>query len=133
EGFPNSGHEARKLAGALRSPTFTIEKPYLAIRVAGRDAKARVVLNGLQLIQAPIYGGLAQAINHGEELRWMTFDLRMWKGQPAYLELLDEGPGFFAISEAWFADTPPPGEAGIKVALPNTAAIPADNENAFVK
>ena len=31
DGFPHSGREVRKLAGALRSPTFTIEKPYLAI------------------------------------------------------------------------------------------------------
>jgi Protein of unknown function (DUF1553)/Protein of unknown function (DUF1549)/Planctomycete cytochrome C len=118
DGFPNSGREARKLSGALRSPTFTIEKPFLAIRVAGRDGKARVVLNGLQLIMAPIYGGLAQGIGHGEELRWMVFDLRMWTGQRAYLELLDDGPGYVAISEAWFADNPPPGEPAMKVSLP---------------
>ncbi len=117
-GFPNSGSEARKLAGALRSPTFTIDKPFLAIRVAGREARARVVLNGLQLIQAPIYGGLAHGVNHGDELRWMVFDLQMWKGQRAYLELLDDGPGYIAISEAWFADNPPPNEPAAKVWLP---------------
>ena len=116
-GFPNSGREARKLAGALRSPTFVIDKSYLLVRMAGRDAKARLVLNGLQLIQAPIYGGLAQSVNHGEELRWIGFDLRMWKGQPAYLELLDDGPGYFAVSEAWFADSHPPSDPSPKVAL----------------
>jgi hypothetical protein len=115
DGFPHSGREARKLTGALRSPTFTIDKPYLAIRVAGREARARVVLNGLQLIQNPIYGGLAQTINHGDELRWMVFDLKMWKGQPAYLELLDETGGYVAVSEARFADSPPPNEPGAKV------------------
>ncbi len=128
DGFPHSGQEVRKLTGALRSPTFTIDKPFLAIRVAGKDAKARLILNGLQLVQAPIYGGLAQGINHGEELKWMVFDLRMWKGQPAYLELLDDGPGWVAISEAWFADTPPPGEAGVKVQLPDSPAT--DNAEA---
>ncbi len=116
--YPHSGQEVRKLPGALRSPTFTIEKPFFAIRVAGKDAKARLVLNGLQLIQNPIYGGLAHAINHGDELKWMVFDLRMWKGQPAYLELLDDGPGYVAISEAWFADSPPPAEPGVKVPQP---------------
>jgi len=129
DGFPHSGREVRKLPGALRSPTFKIEKPFLAIRVAGRDAKARLVLNGLQLIQDPIYGTLARGINHGEELRWMAFDLRMWKGQPAYLELLDEGPGYIAISEAWFADNPPPGEAAVKVPLPD-APPPGDTPEA---
>jgi hypothetical protein len=84
-------------------------------------------LNGLQLIQNPIYGGLAQAANHGDELKWMTFDLRMWKGQPAYLELLDEGPGWVAITEAWFADAPPPADNERKVTpweLPATHASP---------
>ncbi len=122
DGFPHSGLESRKLMGALRSPTFTIDKPYLAIRVAGQNARARLVLNGLQLIQNPIYGSLAQSVNHGEELKWMTFDLRMWKGQPAYLELLDDGPSWFAIAEAWFADAPPPGEPGTKVLSPDLPA-----------
>ena len=72
DGFPHSGRESKKLAGALRSPTFVIDKPYLAVRVAGQDAKARLILNGLQLIQNPIYGGLAQPVNHGDELRWMV-------------------------------------------------------------
>ncbi|QJW99520.1 PSD1 and planctomycete cytochrome C domain-containing protein [Frigoriglobus tundricola] len=122
EGFPHSGREAGKLIGALRSPTFTIDKPFLAVRTAGRDARARLILNGLQLIQDPIYGGLAQGINHGSELRWTVFDLRMWKGQPAYLELIDDGAGWVAISEARFADTLPPGEAGPQVPLPDPPA-----------
>jgi hypothetical protein len=118
EGFPHSGREVEKLAGSLRSPTFTIDKPFLAIRVAGRSGHARVILNGLQLIQNPIYGGLAQPINMGEEFRWLVFDLRMWKGQPAYLELLDDGPGYIAIREAWFADSPPPADPVEKVTRP---------------
>ena len=124
DGFPHSGREVRKLAGALRSPTFTIDKPYLAIRVAGREAKARVILNGLQLIQNPIYGGLAQPVNHGDELRWLVFDLRMWKGQPAYLELLDDGPGYVAVSEAWFADSPAAGRTGREGAAAGVARAP---------
>jgi cytochrome c553 len=117
DGFPHSGREAVQLAGALRSPTFTIEKRYLAVRVAGRDGKARVILNGLQLIQDPIYGGLAQPIHHGEELRWKVFDLAMWKGQRAYLELLDDGPGYVAIREAWFTDVPPASQPVAKVPI----------------
>ena len=58
-------------------------------------------------------------MNHGDELRWLAFDLKMWKGQPAYLELLDDGPGYIAIREAWFADSPPPDGPMQKVTLPN--------------
>ena len=118
DGYPHSGREVRKLSGELRSPTFTIDKPYLALRVAGREARARLVLNGLQLIQDPIYGELAHGINHGEEFRWLVFDLRMWKGQRAYLELLDDGPGYVAIREAWFSDAMPPADPVEKVTLP---------------
>jgi hypothetical protein len=117
-GFPHSGREVRKLEGSLRSPTFRIEQRYLAIRVAGRETRARLILNGLQLIKEPIYGGLEKSINHGEEFRWLVFDLAMWKGQPAYLELLDDGPGYVAIREAWLADSPPPADAAERVALP---------------
>ncbi|HEY3788227.1 MAG TPA: DUF1549 domain-containing protein, partial [Urbifossiella sp.] len=116
-GIPHTGREARKLAGALRSPTFIIDKPYLFLRAAGRDAKARFILNGIQLIQNPIYGGLAHAVNFGEDFRWVGYDLRMWKGQPAYFEMLDDGPGYFAVSEAWFADSHPPGDPTQKVSL----------------
>ena len=128
-GFPHGGRESKRLVGALRSPTFEIDRPFVAVRVAGRDARARVVLNGLQLIQAPIYGGLAQAVNHGEELRWVTFDVRMWKGQPAYLEFLDDGAGYVALSEAWFADAPPPAEPGEAVAAPPSADLPPASAN----
>lgn len=132
-GFPHSGREVEKLSGELRSPTFTITQPYLAIRVAGRHGRARVILNGLQLIQNPIYGGLAQPINHGDELQWMTFDLRMWTGESAYLELLDDGPGWVAIREAWFTDTPPRPEPGGKVPLPTLPNTTTDEAQALIQ
>ena len=86
-----------------------------------------MILNGLQLIKEPIYGGLAKPVNHGEELRWIVFDLTMWKGQPAYLELLDEGPGFVAIREAWFADAPPPADPVERIALPANPFAEVEN------
>ncbi len=107
---PHTATESERLQAALRSPTFTIDKPFLAVRIAGKAAHAQVILNGLQLIRDPIYGGLRKGIDHGEELRWLVFDLRMWKGQRAYLELLDDGPGYFAVTDVWFADTPPPAD-----------------------
>jgi hypothetical protein len=94
--------------------------------VAGRQAQARLILNGLQLIRDPIYGGLARKIDHGEEFRWLVFDLHLWPGQPAYVELLDNGPGYFAIREAWFADSPPPAEAGEVLPPPPSAAREQD-------
>jgi mono/diheme cytochrome c family protein len=106
-GHPHSGRESAALVGAIRSPTFTINAKYLAARVAGKGAHLRLILNNLQLIQAPIYGDLRRAIDHGEEFKWVVFDLSMWPGQAAYLELLDEGNGYAAMSEVRLAETKP--------------------------
>lgn len=106
-GYPHSGRESRNLRGTLRSPTFTIEKRFLAVRVAGKNAQLRLILNHLQLIQDPIYGGLRRVVDHGEEFRWIVFDLKMWPGQTCYLELIDDGPGYAAVRELRLSDSPP--------------------------
>lgn len=106
-GYPHSGRESVRLTAALRSPTMPVEKPFLAVRVAGQNTRVRFVLNGLELIRHPIYGGLEHKINHGLSFRWLTFDLSMWQGQPGYLEFLDEGPGWFAVIDVrWMMSRP---------------------------
>ena len=54
----HSGLLAGKLQGVLRSPTFTIERPKIFYRLWGTGGQVRLVVDGLQLIQDPIYGGL---------------------------------------------------------------------------
>ena len=103
EGPPFSGRDGVGFAGSLRSPTITLAKPFLGVRVAGKQTKVRLVVDGLQLIQDPIYGGLSRGIDH-DDYRWLNFDVRMWAGHAAYLEFLDEGPGTFAVSEVAFSD-----------------------------
>ncbi len=115
-GYPHSGRESLNLQGTLRSPTFPISKRYLAIRTAGKGTQLRLILNHLQLIQDPIYGGLKHAVQHGEEFRWVVIDLQMWQGQNAYIELIDDGPGYAAIREVRFLDSPP--AAGPKESCP---------------
>ncbi len=58
-GIAHSGTLSPALQGSLRSPTFTIAQKRIHYLLAGRQARVRLVLNGLQLIQDPIYGGLA--------------------------------------------------------------------------
>jgi hypothetical protein len=131
DGYPNSRRESARLAAALRSPTFVIDKRFVAARVAGKSAKARLVLNGLELIRAPIYGGLEQVVDHGDELRWVVFDLAMWKGQTAYLEFLDDGPGYFAVREVWFADAKPPAAEQESVDPPPAAPVDSPEAKKF--
>jgi hypothetical protein len=97
----------------------------LAVRVAGRGARVRLIVDTFQLIQAPIYGGLQRTVDHGDEYRWLVFDVARWKGHAAYLEFIDDGPGYIAVSEVVADDRPPANGPPDRAAPP--ATIPADD------
>ncbi len=101
----HSGLVSLRLQGTLRSQTFTIEKPYLHVRLAGRGSRLRVVLAGFQLIRNPIYGHLKIELGH-DQFRWYAIDLSKWPGQRAYLELVDHGNGYIALADAVWSDWP---------------------------
>jgi hypothetical protein len=99
---------SRWLHGAARSPNFTITNRYLHVLAAGQGTRARVIIENFQMIQDPIYGGLRKVINHAEP-RWITFDLAMWRGHRAYLELIDDptpdlagAAGSGLTADGWF-------------------------------
>jgi hypothetical protein len=106
-GLAHSGTLSTALAGTLRSPTFTISQKHIHYLLAGRKARVRLVLNGLQLIQEPIYGRLAFSVDN-DAVHWRSQDLSMWIGQRAYVEVLDDGPGYAALAAVAFSDTPAP-------------------------
>lgn len=90
-GFESGKASSRVLTpgmpGALRSPTFTLEKDRLAVRAAGEGASIRIILDNFQLIQDPIHGRLK--INVDEpEMKTYQIDVAMWKGTKAYIEIL---------------------------------------------
>jgi len=84
------------IQGALRSPTFIIEKDKLLVRAAGDTSIIRIIVDNFQLIQNPIYGGLQKKISESE-MTDHIFDLSMLKGHKAYIELL---PGC-TIAKDW--------------------------------
>jgi hypothetical protein len=120
-GLAHSGLVAEKMAGAIRSPTFTIGKKKILYRVAGKGGQVRLILDGLQLIQEPIYGGLAFGVNN-PALHWHVQDVSMWAGHRAYVEVLDDGPGHVAVEQILFADDGPPTDAPL--------VIPTDEKQA---
>ena len=94
-----------RLAGALRSPSFTIEHDYITVRAAGKQSLIRIVIDNFQLIRYPIYGGLERSVDN-DEMQDYLFDVGMWKGQPAYIELF---PGWdeseqFVIGDSSYID-----------------------------
>jgi hypothetical protein len=109
-GVAHSGLISDKLQGVLRSKTFVISKRKILYRVAGKGAQVNLILDGLQLIRDPIYGGLTFKVDHGDAMTWKVMDVSMWQGQKAYIEIIDDGPGFVAVDKVLFGDdsaTPP--------------------------
>lgn len=99
---------SRWLHGAARSPNFTITNRYLHLLAAGQGTRAKVIIENFQMIQDPIYGSLRKIINKAEPA-WITFDLAMWQGHRAYLEVLDDptpdlagAAGSGLTADGWF-------------------------------
>ncbi|MBI3410282.1 MAG: DUF1553 domain-containing protein [Planctomycetes bacterium] len=112
-------HSARlssKLQGTARTPTFLISKKRIHYHAAGSQSTVRLVLDGLHLIQEPIYGGLTFKLE-SKDMRWFTQDVSMWLGHRAYIEILDDGPGHAVLDRVIFSDESPPPES------PNTLLL----------
>ncbi len=106
-GTAHSGLLGDSLAGVLRSPTFTISKKYVWLHVGGRRGKVNIIIDGFQLIQDPIYGDLKFSVDSGETRAWRAVDLGMWQGHRAYIEFVDDGPGFISVDGIAFSDQTP--------------------------
>ncbi len=129
-GVAHSGLLLPRLEGSLRSPTFEITGPKIAYRAAGRGAVLRLIIDGFQRIQDPIYGGLIVRLDHGDELRWIVRDVSKWVGHRAYVEVLDRGAGYAALEHVALlpADGEPPSAAlpeGLLAALESDASVEA--------
>lgn len=85
----HSGMAGTARQGVLGTQTFAVSRPYLHVRVAGRGSRVQVVVDGLNLLREPIYGGLHRGVEN-ELPHWVTFDLRSWPGSPAYLQAIDQ-------------------------------------------
>ena len=123
-GAVHTGALSNRLQGALRSPTFTIDRKRIHVRARGKDARVNVVIDGYMLIRSPIYGGLK--MKPRPEPGWITFDVEMWQGRAAYIEISDlEVPdpadderkgyaadGWIAVERVLLSDGAPPEEDG---------------------
>ena len=102
-GIAHSGLVSSKLAGVMRSQNFIIEKKKIHFRTMGRKGQIRLIIDDFQIIRDPIYGGLAFPVDN-EALQWRTMDVSMWLGHRAYIEIVDDGPGFIGVEQIVFSD-----------------------------
>jgi hypothetical protein len=107
-GLAHSGLVSGRLQGVMRSPTFVLDRRHLHYRTLGLGGRIRLVIDGYQLIREPIYGGLEVIVHSGDHLRWITQDVSMWQGHRAYIELVDDGPGYLGVEQILSNDGAPP-------------------------
>ncbi|MCH2203102.1 MAG: PSD1 and planctomycete cytochrome C domain-containing protein [Fuerstiella sp.] len=102
----SSGDLSNQFGGHLYSPTFEITHPEILIRVAGEGARVRLVIEGYVMshFNKLLFSGIDQKINSGTEFQWIRIagDTHRYIGNQAYLEVIDEGEGWFVIDEVHF-------------------------------
>jgi hypothetical protein len=84
----HSGLRSTRFEGALRSPTFTIDRDFLHLRLAGQKGRVHIIVENFELIRDPIYGPLSWTVDSAAPA-WHSVDMRLWKGRRAYIELSD--------------------------------------------
>ena len=87
QGVASSRQISEGLPGALRSPTFKLDHDSITVMAKGYKSALRLVIDNFQLIRAPIHGALDQELS-SDALRPYQFDVSLWRGHKAYLELL---------------------------------------------
>jgi hypothetical protein len=111
----DSGMASRSPRGVLRSPTFTLESPHIWYLAAGSGSRIDLIIDGYRRLEPPLYDRLRIALECGSSPRWHGVDVGRWLGERAYIEVVDDGPGYAALSEVVFNDGTPPAEAPNKL------------------
>lgn len=105
-GTAHSGELAPRLRGVLRSPTFTITHPQILYRLAGQNARVRLILDGYQMMDFSglLFNGTTFEVKTDGKWIWhrQAGDLQNHIGRRAYIELIDDGDGWIACESIWF-------------------------------
>ena len=104
----SSGDLSNQFGGHLYSPTFEITHPEILIRVAGEGARVRLVIEGYVMshFNRLLFSGVDQKFDTGGKFQWIRIagDTHRYLGNQAYLEVIDEGDGWFVIDEVHFVE-----------------------------
>jgi len=117
----HSGLISPKLRGAIRSKTFTIEKPFIHYRASRhgtitssdshrpfKSGQLNLIIDGFQIIRAPLYGEFSLAVPQNTPLAWYTQDVSKFVGSRAYIEIVDEDDGWIVVDSIVFSSEPRP-------------------------
>lgn len=113
-GMADSGRWSPRLQGVLRSPTFTVEHPYIYYRIRGQSVKIRLILDSyfMDVFSGLLFRGCAFDVNTDGKFVWhqQGQDVGRYLGHRGYIEILDHGDGSVQVDEIRFSDQGPPPE-----------------------
>jgi hypothetical protein len=111
-GIAHSGRLAGRLRGVLRSPTFTITRPFIEYRMAGRGGQIRLIIDGyiMDVFNGLLFGGVSFPVDTDGRFVWyrQAGDASRYVGHRAHIEIIDDGDGWVAVDEIRFSDGPSP-------------------------
>lgn len=114
----SSGDLSNRLRGSLYSPTFKITHPDILIRIAGEGARVRLVIDGYVMMEfnGLLFRGIDRKVDTKGDFQWIRLgeDAHRYIGKHAYIEVMDQGDGWFVIDQVRFVEKqsgPPPAES----------------------
>ncbi len=97
---------------ALRSPTFDVTTPAIALRMRGKSAQSAVIVDNYFMIEfhGLLFGDLKKPIDQPYDWGWVTHagDLKKYLGHSAYISIDDDENSWFELAEVRLCDGPPP-------------------------
>ena len=111
---PHSGLCGERFQGVLRSPTFTIESPFIYYHANARNAQIRLIIDGfrLDINNGLLFHQMNLRVDTSGQWKWVrqAGDLKNYLGHRAFIEIIDQGDGFIGIDEVRTTNFPKPGK-----------------------
>lgn len=130
----DSGRFGQEFQGLLRSPEFTLDRPFIHVRARGSGGTLRIIIAGYDMnrYNAVLFEGLIKTIENDQEFAWVTLnkDLGRYRGERAYLEFEDaSGTNSICIQEIVRSDEEAPPAWTSPLGLADDPQLSLDNES----
>ncbi|MDA0283572.1 MAG: DUF1553 domain-containing protein, partial [Planctomycetota bacterium] len=131
-GLYSSARLGNKLRGVLRSPTFTLTKPHLLYRIAGKNVTVKLIIDGYVMneFSGLLFGGCKFDVTNPRP-HWARQggDVANYVGHRAHIEIVDDGDGWVVLDDVRLAD--PQQRTAEPVSQANSTALAAAETATF--
>ncbi len=112
EGIFSSASYGTRQWATLSSPSFTVPRTAICIKLRGKSVQSSVVASNYFMgeFHTLLFKDLYKQVDQPRDSGWVTHkgDLNKYVDHPAFLQIFDQGDGWFEIEEVRFADSGPP-------------------------